>query len=109
MHVHVPKFYLKSQVCNVVSEIFKSAYNNDGWKIKSISEENKYLKKKLCLQPEFGMHIKTPPQNRKPMALIETSIREFEPDRSLQASKCRTEGVGNEDGACFKRNPSISN
>lgn len=49
------------------------------------------------------MHIKTPPQNRKPMALIETSTREFEPDRSLQASKCRTEGVGNEDGGCFEK------
>lgn len=49
------------------------------------------------------MHIKTPPQNRKPMALIETSVREFEPDRSLQASKCRTEGVGNEDGGCFEK------
>lgn len=59
--------------------------------------------KKSCLQPEFGMHIKTPPQNRKPMALIETSVREFEPDRSLQASKCRTEGVGNEDGGCFEK------
>ncbi|XP_061162551.1 centrosomal protein of 192 kDa-like [Saccostrea echinata] len=47
-------------------------------------------------RPEFGMKIKTPPQNRKPMALIEAS-GEYESERSPQATKCRTEGVGNED------------
>ena len=44
------------------------------------------------------MHIKTPPQNRKPMALFEASTREFDLDSTPQGSKCRTEGVGNEDG-----------
>nr|XP_022340197.1 uncharacterized protein LOC111134927 isoform X2 [Crassostrea virginica] len=48
-------------------------------------------------RPEFGMHIKTPPQNRKPMALFEASTREFDLDSTPQGSKCRTEGVGNED------------
>ncbi|XP_056016469.1 centrosomal protein of 192 kDa-like isoform X4 [Ostrea edulis] len=47
-------------------------------------------------RPEFGMKIKTPPQNRKPMALIETE-REYESESSPHASKCRTAGVGNED------------
>lgn len=51
----------------------------------------------ISLQPEFGMKIKTPPQNRKPMALIETE-REYESESSPHASKCRTAGVGNEDG-----------
>lgn len=39
MKVHVPEFYFKSQVCNVVSEIFISACDNIGWKL------NRYKKK----------------------------------------------------------------
>jgi hypothetical protein len=54
-------------------------------------ESNRFID----LQPEFGMKITTPPQNKKPTALMETSK---ENESSLHASTCRTEGVGNEDG-----------
>ncbi|XP_033755501.1 uncharacterized protein LOC117338316 isoform X2 [Pecten maximus] len=46
-------------------------------------------------RPEFGMICKTPPENRKPVALLDIAASGFDGDES---SINRTAGVGNEEG-----------
>lgn len=53
------------------------------------------------MQPEFGMKVTTPPQNRHPIALIDTHISVN--SEAPNSPQTRTEGVGNEEGTlhCF--------
>ncbi|XP_021379779.1 uncharacterized protein LOC110467151 [Mizuhopecten yessoensis] len=46
-------------------------------------------------RPEFGMTCKTPPENRKPVALLDIAASGFDGD---DGSMNRTAGVGNEEG-----------